>query len=345
MGSRCLCTPLTLVQRTLRLGYTRLLQVAFPALPEGLQNVDVQLATVPPFWHIPVTPSGMLPLASYPTDLARPADPTPVIGSTRPFSYRSAGQRYLIMVNAVYTSSSSTTIAWTILSMEPGRGLQAASTPPFADAAPPHRAYNPISAGGPQIKIGAGRSVWRARLVTTKLAGFGALECLCSDLRFGAAALRRTGQQMHVITNLPPLPAGTSRVDVVLPGLTTFTDLAVTPVPDSTFRSAGPAVRRHWFLDLSGGTSTSGLETTGLADAVAAGRPVTALPGDGGHDCALVPRARNPAHISAAQAAPRCVLLGQHTTRYPSRPRAARPCDEGIHLDDGPMHRIPAARH
>ena len=24
----------------------------------------------------------------------------------------------------------------------------------------------------------------------------------------------------------------------------------------------------HWFLDLSGGTSTSGLETTGLADAV-----------------------------------------------------------------------------
>jgi hypothetical protein len=131
----------------------------------GLQNVDVQLATVPPFWHIPVTPSGMLPLASYPSDLARPADPTPVIGSTRPFSYRSAGQRYLIMVNAVYTSSSSTTIAWTILSMEPGRGLQAASTPPFADAAPPHRAYNPISAGGPQIKIGAGRSVLRARLV------------------------------------------------------------------------------------------------------------------------------------------------------------------------------------
>jgi hypothetical protein len=245
--SQCLCTPLTLVQRTLRLGYTRVLQVTFPALPDGLENVDVQLATVPPFWHIPVTPFGMLPLASYPTNLARPAEPTPVIGRTKPFSYRSAGQRYLIMVNAVYTSSSSTTIAWTILSMEPGRGLQAASTPPFADAAPPHRAYNPISAGGPQIKIGARKSVWRARLVTTKLAGFGALECLCSDLRFGAAALRRTGQQMHVITNLPPLPAGTSRVDVVLPGLTTFTDLAVTPVPDSTFRSAGPAVRRTGF--------------------------------------------------------------------------------------------------
>jgi hypothetical protein len=245
--SQCLCTPLTLVQRTLRLGYTRLLQVTFPALPDGLTNVDVQLATVPPFWHVPVTPPGMLPLATYPTDLARPAEPTPVIGSTRPFSYPSAGQRYLIMVNAVYTSSSFTTIAWTILSLEPGRGLQAASRPPFADAAPPHRAYNPISAGGPQIKVGAGRSAWRARLVTTKLADHGALECLCSDLRFGATALRRTGQQMHVITNLPPLPAGTSRVDVVLPGLTTFTNLTVTLVPDSTFRSAGPAVRRTSF--------------------------------------------------------------------------------------------------
>ena len=29
------------------------------------------------------------------------------------------------------------------------------------------------------------------------------------------------------------------------------------------------------------------LETTGLADAVATGRPVTSLPGDGGHDRAL----------------------------------------------------------
>ena len=192
--SQCLCTPFTLVQRICDSATPR---CPFPALPDGLENVDVQLATVPPFWHVPVTRAGMLPLASYPTDLARPADPTPVIGSTRPFSYRSAGQRYLIMVNAVYTSSSFTSIAWTILSMEPGRGLQAASRPPFADAAPPHRAYNPISAGGPQIKVGDGRSVWRARLVTTKLAGLGALECLCTDLRFGAAALRRTGQQMR----------------------------------------------------------------------------------------------------------------------------------------------------
>lgn len=246
-GSLCLCTPVTLAQRSLRIDDTTLLQVAFPALPDDLENVDVHLATVPPFSRVPVTPRGMLPLASYPTDLTRPADPTPVIASTKPFSYPSARQRYLVMVNAVYTSSSFTSIAWTILSVEPGRGLQAASTPPFADAAPPRRAYNPISAGGPQMKVGAGRPVWRARLVTTKLSGLGALECLCTDLRFGAVALRRTGQQMRVITNLPPVPAGTSKVDIVFPGLTTFTGVALTRAPDSTFRSAGPAVREAGF--------------------------------------------------------------------------------------------------
>jgi hypothetical protein len=85
--------------------------------------------------------------------------------------------------------------------------------------------------------------VWRARLVTTRLAGLGALECLCTDLRSEAAALRRTGQQMRVITNLPPVPSDTATVDIVFPGLTTFTDIAVTPAPNSTFRSAGPAVR------------------------------------------------------------------------------------------------------
>jgi hypothetical protein len=243
-GSLCLCTSVALAQQSLRIGYTTLLQVAYPALPDNLETVDVQLATVPPFWRVPVTPRGMLPLASSsPTDLTRPADPTPVVASTKTFSYRPAGQRYLVMVNAVYTSSSFTSIAWTILSIEAGRGLWAASTPPFADAAPPRRAYNQISAGGPQIKVGAGRPVLRARLVTTKLAGLGALECLCTDLRSGAAALRQTGQQMRVITNLPPVPSGTTTVDIVFPGLTTFTDVTVTPATASTFRSAGPAVR------------------------------------------------------------------------------------------------------
>jgi hypothetical protein len=48
---------------------------------------------------------------------------------------------------------------------------------------------------------------------------------------------------MSVVTNLPPLPAGTSKIEIVLPGLTTLNDVAVSRAPDSMFRSAGPAVR------------------------------------------------------------------------------------------------------
>ena len=70
-ASGCLCTPVTVVQQNLRIDYTTLLQVAFPPLPNDLAAIDVQLATVPPFWQVPVTPAGMLPLASYATELTR----------------------------------------------------------------------------------------------------------------------------------------------------------------------------------------------------------------------------------------------------------------------------------
>ena len=37
-GSRCLCTPVTQVQRNLRIDFTTLLQVAFPPLPDDVVN-------------------------------------------------------------------------------------------------------------------------------------------------------------------------------------------------------------------------------------------------------------------------------------------------------------------
>jgi hypothetical protein len=245
-GSRCLCTPLTLAEQNLRIDHTALLQVAFPTLPNDVATVDVELSTVPPFWQVPVTPAGMLPLASYPTELTRRSEGTSVVATTKAFAYGPAGQHYLVMINGVYASSTFASIAWTILALDSGRGLQHASSPPLADAERLENAYNQVSAGGPRLSLASG--FYRARLVTTKLAGHGALECLCTDLRIGANALRRIGQQMSVVTNMPPLPAGTSKVDIVLPGLTTFADLGVTQAPSSTFRSAGPAVRdvRIW---------------------------------------------------------------------------------------------------
>jgi len=244
-ASGCLCTPATVVQQNLRIDYTTVLQVAFPPLPNDLAAIDVQLATVPPFWQVPVTPAGMLPLASYETELTRPAERTPVRASTQAFLYHPARQHYLVMINNIYASSTFTSIAWTIQSLEAGRGLQSASSPPLGDAVPPTRAYNEISAGGPQVRLG--NHVSRARLITTKLAGHGALECLCTDLRIGATAMRRVGEQMSVVTNLPPLPPGTSKVDIVLPGLTTLRNVTVTAAQDAAFRSAGPAVREPQF--------------------------------------------------------------------------------------------------
>jgi hypothetical protein len=259
-SGRCLCTPVALMHRMLRIGHTSLFQLAFPALPDNLATVDVQLATVPPFWHVPVTPRDMLPLATSPTDLTRRAESSVVIASTKAFHYRPAGQHYLVTISAVYASNTFTSIAWTIHAVQPGRGTRTASMPPLADAEPPSRPYNKISAGGPQISLGSGQPVRRARLVTTRLADRGALECLCTDLRIGEATLRRMGEQVSVVTNLPPIPAGTSKVDIVLPGLTTLSDVAVTPAPNSTFRSAGPAVRNVQFWTYWGDRQHAGWE-------------------------------------------------------------------------------------
>ena len=78
---------------------------------------------------------------------------------------------------------------------------------------------------------------------------------------------------MSVVTNLPPLPAGTSKVDIVLPGLTTLRNVAVTAAPDATFRSAGPAVREPQFWTYWARPATSWLGAAGLADACAAAVP------------------------------------------------------------------------
>ena len=244
--SRCLCTRLS--RHSLRIGYTSLFQIAFPSLPDDLATVDVHLATVPPFWRVPVTRPGMLPLATSPTELSRGSEVASVVASTNVFRYAVADQSYLVTVNAVYTSSTFTSIVWTIHAVGPGQGLRTATTPPLADAEPPPQPYNQASAGGPQIRFGTSPALTRARLVTSKLAGGGALECLCTDLRMGASSLRQMGAQMSVVTTLAPLPSGTSKVDIVFPGLTTLANVAVTPATDSTFRSAGPAVRevRFW---------------------------------------------------------------------------------------------------
>ena len=190
----------------------------------------MQLATVPPFWQVPVTPAGMLPLASYPTDLIAPAEGTSVLASTKAFSYRPTGQFYLdhdqsrLRQQQLHVDRVDDLVARSM-----GRGLQSASSPPFADAAPPRHPYNPISAG--DLRSSWATMCCRARLMTTKLAGRGALECLCTDLRGASCSLAKHGPASQRRHEPAALPAGTSKVVVVLPGLTSLTDIPVTSAP------------------------------------------------------------------------------------------------------------------
>jgi hypothetical protein len=235
----CLCTPLGRAQAEVRIGQTRLLQVAFPPLPYGLVAVDVDIATVPPFYHVPVTPIGLVPSVTSPVDLTRPADLTAAVANTVDFRYGPAKQRFFIAIEAVYVSSTFTAVWWTIQSSSPGPGLDAADQPPIADAHPPPHPGNAVSAGGPQI-LGARGAPLRVRLATSRAAGTGIQECLCTGLRGWAGSLREPSERVSVATILPPLPIGTLQVDVVLPGLPPMTGVRATAASDSAFRSAGP---------------------------------------------------------------------------------------------------------
>jgi len=246
----CLCIPSRLAQVGLRVGETSLLQVAYPPLPGDLRSVDVDMATVPIFSSVPVTPIGMVPLVSNPINLARSATAAIPVAGIGPFRYRPQGQRFSIGVDAVWSSSTFTSIAWTITSLEDGPGLKAAAGPPFADDPPPRPAYNLVAASGPRLEL-AGEAPLRSRLISTEVDGRRALECLCTDLRAWPSAVQQPYQLLKVVTNLPPIPRRTSVVDLVFPGVGTMRGVPVAAAPDATFRSAGPAVHEPelWTFD------------------------------------------------------------------------------------------------
>ena len=86
-----------------------------------------------------MTPIGMVPLATEPTDLTRPRRRRdPVRAADRPFGYRPQrpalpGRRS----TRVVASDTNTSVRWTIRSLDAGPGLEEADRPPFADPASP----------------------------------------------------------------------------------------------------------------------------------------------------------------------------------------------------------------
>lgn len=235
---RCLCTPLHRVQEQLRIGQTRLLQIAYPTLPDDLATVDVDIQTVPMMFHVPVTGLGQVPLLTNPVSLADPAEAIRVGTSTPVFSYGTDHQRLLISVDAVLASSSFTSVEWTIQSVTGGTGVASDAGLPIAESPTARRSVNRVAASGLRVRP-VGGALERPRLMTVAAAGRDAVQCLCTDLRRWTTSLQRATQQISVVTDFPALPIGTEQVDVVLPGLDRLR-LDVTAASDGSILSAGP---------------------------------------------------------------------------------------------------------
>ena len=246
----CLCTPIWLSQRKLRVGVTTLLQVAFPELPDALRTVDVDIPTVPQFGRVPVTPVGRVPVAHRPTDLTRPAEAHPPLARSDMFRYGGDEQVFRVRVHRVIAGDAFTSLEWAVVSVTGGDGVEAASAPPFASAdAATVTAHNPVAASGPVLRVVADGTALRTRVMTTRLTSGEADECLCTDLRSWATVLQRPDKVATVVTNFPALPKATQQVAVVFDGLDPMT-VTVTPASDATLNTAGPVPANATFWRL-----------------------------------------------------------------------------------------------
>jgi hypothetical protein len=245
--NHCLCTPLWAAQLTLRLGETRMLQVAYPELPAGLRFVDVNLVTLAPFTHLPVTPLGEVPTARRPTNLSRAAEP--VAPLMRPVTFVSRAdqrdRRQSIAATRIVAGAGRTTVEWSLTSItdQPVFALLPVESPVAGTAPPGWTATDVNAISGPRLRPAGERASasLRAQWVSDSLAPDRRAECLCTGLSLWASSLRRAGGRASMATNYPALPAGTQRVDLVLPGLGEVTGLPVSRPVDAA-RLTGPPV-------------------------------------------------------------------------------------------------------
>jgi hypothetical protein len=216
----CLCTRVRLDGQAMVVNSPRLLQTAFPRLPASTRVVDVNIATVPIFSRIPVTPAGMVRTAASKTDLARPEEKPPPLASTQEFA-RPSGQWFVFEVDAVLASGSFTSVVWTVRARSSGPGS--------------------IGTAHPQIRRSGGGPALSARTATTQFGSKKTLQCLCPSLGNLVDRLKGRGDEVTLVTNFPPLPMGTTSVDVLFPGVRSpLIAIVVTSAPDGAFRAGTP---------------------------------------------------------------------------------------------------------
>jgi hypothetical protein len=244
--NHCLCTPIWVVAQSLRIGETRLLQIAFPALPGATNFIDVSMATVTPFAHVPVSPAGTAPVADGPTDLARAAEsPKPLPQTVGFHNPAQADQVQRIAVNHIWTAPGRTTLEWTLSSVTDQSFSQFPQYgPPVTGPQPPPDVFlvNTNPASGPVLAASAagGRKRLTASSVVTQGNNIVGYECLCTELGLWSTGLRNAGGSVGLVTNYPALPPRTLGVDVELPGYGVFRKVPVSPVEDAARHLRAP---------------------------------------------------------------------------------------------------------
>jgi hypothetical protein len=256
--NRCLCSPIWTAQLGLRLGETRMLQLAFPELPPDVKFLDVSLANVPTFWHVPVSPLGQAPFATRSTKLGRPAEHVDPVSRPQPFSFPwNKGLLQNIQIRQIVRSPNSTSVEWTINSFteQPSVSLIAYGPPVAATAPEGVLLVNQESASGPQIRAstGPGGPLLQVRWMTARSQGMDFYECLCTPIGIWAGSLRRSGGSATVTTTFPTLPVNAAKADVVLTGVVTLRNLPVVRAPDAAAKSGDSAevATRYWTYEVN----------------------------------------------------------------------------------------------
>jgi hypothetical protein len=256
--NRCLCSPIWATQIGLRLGETRMLQLTFPELPPEVEFLDVSLANVPSFWHVPVSPLGQAPRATRSTNLGRPADRVKPVSTPQPFSFPwRKGRLQNIEIRQIVASPTSTSLEWTINSNtdQPSISLIAYGPPVAATVPEGVLVVSQESASGPRIRANTGSRgpLLRARWMTARVQGNDFYECLCTPIGIWASSLRQSGGSATVTTTFAPLPVNATKADVVLPGVATLRDLAVVRAPDAAARPrhSVKVPTRYWTYDVN----------------------------------------------------------------------------------------------
>ncbi len=244
--NRCLCTPLWVAQQDLRIGETRLLQAAFPPLPADVAFVDVSLGQVAPISHVPVTPIGFVPSVRARSDLARPARAALPAGvETTVEDSGQPGRRLVVRAERVVVAADQTAVEWQITALAKRANLDV-FPPGLPLSADVPDSLNPVpgaAISGPLIRAG-GTSlgvIW----MTASVFDHPAVQCLCSTVGAWALALRQPGGSARIVGVYPPVPAGTDRVTLSLPGVTELPAVHVVAATDAALNLGLPVEAGH----------------------------------------------------------------------------------------------------